>query len=64
MAANAAANTDIGSPVTAADPDGGDTLTYTLGTTADDGHFAVDSATGQLQTQGALDYEGKVSPTR
>ena len=61
VAENTAANTNIGSPVTAADPDDGDTLTYTLGTTADDGHFAVDSSTGQLQTQGALDYEGKAS---
>ncbi len=60
VAENTAANTNIGSPVKAADPDG-DTLTYTLGTTADDGHFAIDSATGQLQTQGALDYEGKAS---
>ncbi len=61
VAENTAANTNIGSPVTAADPDDGDTLTYTLGTTADDGHFAIDSASGQLQTKGALDYEGKAS---
>ena len=61
VAENTAANTNIGSPVTAADPDDGDTLTYTLGTTADDGHFAIDSATGQLQTKGALDDEGKSS---
>ena len=60
---NTAANTNIGSPVTAADSDAGDTLTYTLGTTADDSHFAIDSATGQLQTQGALDYEGQRSYT-
>ena len=61
VAENTATGADIGSPVTAADPDAGDTLTYTLGTTADDGHFSIDSATGQLQTQGALDYEGKSS---
>ena len=61
VAENTVAGTDIGDPVVAADPDAGDTLTYTLGTTADDGHFAINSATGQLQTQGTLDYEGKSS---
>ena len=61
VAENTAAGTDIGAPVAAIDPDDGDTLTYTLGTTADNGHFAIDSATGQLQTQGALDYEGQSS---
>ena len=61
VAENTAAGTDIGAPVTAADPDAGDTLTYTLGTTADDGHFAIDAGSGQLQTKGALDYEGQSS---
>ena len=61
VAENTAANTNIGSPVKAADPDDGDTLIYSLGTTTDDGHFAIDSSTGQLQTKGALDYEGKAS---
>ncbi len=61
VAENTAANTNIGNPVAATDPDAGDTFTYTLGTTADDGHFAIDSATGQLRTSGALDYEGKSS---
>ena len=61
VAENTAAGADIGNPLTYADPDAGDTLTYTLGATADDGHFSIDSATGQLQTQGALDYEGKGS---
>ena len=60
VAENTAANTNIGAPVKAADPDD-DPLTYTLGTTADDGHFAIDAATGQLRTKGALDYEGKSS---
>ena len=63
VAENTAADAAIGNPVVAADPDDGDTLTYALGTTADDGHFAIDSATGQLQTQGALDYEGQRSYT-
>ncbi len=61
VAENTAAGTDIGDPVAATDPDAGDTLTYTLGSTADDGHFAVDSKTGQLQTSGALDYESQSS---
>ena len=61
VAENTAAGTDIGDPVVAADPDAGDTLTYTLGTTADDGHFSIDSASGQLKTKGTLDYEGKSS---
>jgi hypothetical protein len=42
--------------VSATDPDG-DALTYTLGSTDDDGHFAINAATGQLLTKGALDYE-------
>ena len=61
VAENTAAGTNIGDAVAATDPDGGDTLTYTLGSTADDGHFAVDSKTGQLQTSGALDYESQSS---
>ena len=62
VAENTAAGTDIGGPVEATDPDG-DTLTYTLGDTADDAHFAIDSGSGQLQTKGALDYESQSSYT-
>ena len=61
VAENTAAGTNIGNANTATDPDTGDTLAYTLGSTADDGHFAIDSSTGQLKTQGALDYESKTS---
>ena len=61
VAENTASSTDIGTAVTATDPDVGDTLTYTLGNTADDGHFAIDSNSGQLQTSGALDYENQSS---
>ena len=60
VAANTAAGTGIGDPVMAADPDDGDSLTYRLGG-RDQDHFAIDSASGQLQTKGALDYEGKSS---
>jgi hypothetical protein len=56
VAENSATGTDIGAPITANDPDG-DALIYSLGTTPDDNHFAIDAASGQLQTNGALDYE-------
>jgi fibronectin type 3 domain-containing protein len=55
VAENTAAGTSIGSPLTAADPEG-DSLTYTLGGT-DAGYFAIDAATGQVKTAGKLDYE-------
>ena len=57
VAENTAAGRDIGSPVSASDVDR-DTLTYAIDTSAGDhAHFAIDSATGQLKTKGALDYE-------
>ena len=59
---NTEAGGNIGAPVTAADPDTGDTLTYTLGGT-DATFFDIDASTGQLQTQAALDYETKSSYT-
>ena len=57
---NTAADTDIGAPFTATDPDQNpsDTLTYSLGGT-DAGSFDIDTSTGQVKTQGALDHEGK-----
>ena len=58
-AENTGAGEDIGDPVTAEDDDG-DPLTYTLG--GDDAaSFDIVSATGQLQTKAALDYEDKSS---
>ena len=56
---NTASGADIGSAVTATDPDG-DSLTYALGGT-DSGHFAIVAKTGQIKTSGALDYESKSS---
>ena len=59
---NTTAGTDIGSPVTATDPDAGDTLTYSL----DDGDgasFEIDTPSGQIKTKGALDREVKDSYT-
>ena len=61
VAENTAAGTDIGDAIEATDPDAGDKLTYTLGTTTDDAHFTIDSNSGQLQTSGALDYENRSS---
>ena len=59
IAENTAAGVNIGTPVAATDADN-DTLTYTLGGT-DAASFAIDSTTGQLKTQAALDYETKSS---
>ena len=61
VAENTAAGTAIGKAVTATDADN-DTLHYTVG--GDDGSaFAVDSATGQLKTKSALDFERRSSYT-
>ena len=57
---NTAGGTNIGAPITATDADDGDTLTYSLsGQHAD--AFDIESATGQLKTDVALDYETKRS---
>ena len=55
---NTEAGGNIGAPVTANDPDTGDTPAYTLGGT-DANFFDIDGPTGQLQTKAALDYETK-----
>ena len=60
IAENTEAGVAIGAPVTANDPDTGDTPAYTLGGT-DATFFDIDTSTGQLQTQAALDYEAKSS---
>ena len=59
VAENTAAGEDIGNPVAASDANG-DTLTYTLGGT-DAASFYIGSATGQLMTLAALDYETKAT---
>ena len=56
VAENTAAGENIGAPVEATDADAGDTLMYTLGGT-DMASFDIDSASGQLMTKAALDYE-------
>ena len=54
---NAVAESNIGTPVVAADAD---TLTYSLGGT-DATSFGIVDTSGQLQTKDALDYEDKSS---
>ena len=49
---------DVGAPVTASDQDNGDTLTYSL-SGSDAGSFDINSSTGQILTDAALDFEGK-----
>ena len=59
VAENTVPNANIGAAIAATDSNQ-DNLTYTLGGT-DAAAFAVDSATGQLKTKVALDYETKNS---
>ena len=62
VAENTTSNTNIGDPITATDPDSGDTLTYSL-QRDDAGSFSIDANTGQVKTSAALDYETKNSYT-
>ena len=55
VAENTVANTDIGGPVRASDPES-DTLTYSL-VGVDSGSFDIDSSSGQIKTKGPLDHE-------
>ncbi len=57
VAENTAADTKVGTPVTATDADD-DPLAYTLGG-PDAASFAIDAATGQLTTRAPLDHETK-----
>ncbi len=57
MNENAEAGFAFGDPVTAADPDNGATLMYSLsGTDADP--FTIVESSGQLKTKEGLNYEG------
>ena len=60
--ANTAAGSDVGAPVAAVDPNTGDTLTYSL-SGIDAAHFDIDTSTGQLRTNTALDHEDEKSYT-
>ena len=60
---NSPTNTDIGIPVSATDPDPGNTLAYSIDS---EQTFNIDAATGQLSTKEGrnwLDYETKQSHT-
>ena len=59
---NMTAGQDIGTPVSATDPDTGETLTYTLDGT-DAASFGIIATSGQLQTKAELDFEEKTSYT-
>ncbi len=59
IAENTASNTNIGSAVSATDADN-NTLTYSLGGT-NANSFSINSGTGQLSTNSALDFETKNS---
>ena len=60
VAENTPGGVNIGAPVAATDPERGDTLTYAL-SGAGAGSFEIVSTTGQLRTNGALDYETRTS---
>ena len=55
---NTSANTDIGSPIPALDPES-DELTYSL-VGSDSQWFDVDTSSGQIKTKGLLDHESPV----
>ena len=59
---NTVADTNIGDPVEAEDPDDGDSSTYSLGGT-DASFFDIDTLTGQLKTKAALDHETNATYT-
>ncbi len=62
IAENTGTGVDIGDTVAATDPDAGATLTYSLGGT-DASSFDIDTLTGQLKTDAALDHETKATYT-
>ena len=64
VAENARANARVGDPVTATDPDPGNTVRYEFEPLESD-LFTIDASTGQIRvkTEGALDYETQPMPT-
>ena len=58
VAENTPSGIDFGEPVSATDPDIGDTLTYSLAG-PDAASFGIDEDTGQLNTKTLLDFEVK-----
>ena len=62
VAENAGANAPVGGPVTATDPDPGNTVRYEL---SGSDLFTIDSSSGQIRvkTQGSLDYDDSTNRT-
>ncbi|MBC6427565.1 MAG: cadherin domain-containing protein, partial [Ekhidna sp.] len=59
IAEDAAQNSNVGLPITGADPDEDDMLTYTITGGNDGTVFAIDGSTGQITVAKALDHETK-----
>ena len=59
---NSAAGTNVGSPITATDPDDGDTVTYSL-TGTDAASFDIGSSTGQITTKTGVTYDYEAKPS-
>ena len=60
VAENSAAGVNVGSPITATDPEG-DTPAYSL-SGADAASFQIDAATGQVQTRSGVVYDYEARP--
>ena len=56
VAENSPAGTDVGAPVAATDPDGGDTLTYSLAG-VDAESFTIVASSGQIRTRSGVSYD-------
>ncbi len=56
VAENSPAGTEVGDAIAATDPDGGDTLTYSLSGT-DASSFEIGNSTGQLTTKSDVEYD-------
>ena len=63
VAENSPASTDVGAPVTAADIDSGDTLTYTLEGGMDASSFSIVSTSGQIRTRSGVTYDYEAQPS-
>ena len=61
VAENLGAGANVGGPVTAVDPDSGDSVSYELAATGDHASFAINRGSGQITARSDLDYEVKGS---
>ena len=62
LAENTVGVVNVGSPVTATDPDAGDTLTYSLGGT-DASSFTIGETNGQIRTVAGATYDYESKPS-